>query len=137
MGGGCQGCGMANATLKRGIETYIKNSFPEIKEVIDVTDHDSGANPYFSSKQEGVDPTSRIPHSLSYCTVHVRGSHCIERKTRGDQHEPPGCRSATIRYERSLNTTRQPYSANHDFDTGNWRVRCHLNDGVIPLVTRG
>jgi len=56
MGGGCQGCGMANATLKRGIETYIKNSFPEIKEVIDVTDHDSGANPYFSSKQEGVSP---------------------------------------------------------------------------------
>ena len=88
-----------------------------------------------SSKQEGVDPTSRIPHSLSYCTVHVRGSHCIERETRGDQHEPPRCRSATIRYELSLNATRQPYSANYDFDTGNCRVLC-LNDGVIPLVTR-
>tara|TARA_Y100000588_G_scaffold377274_1_gene456160 strand:- start:952 stop:1671 length:720 start_codon:yes stop_codon:yes gene_type:complete len=58
MGGGCQGCGMANATLKRGIETYIKHSFPEIKEVIDVTDHASGSNPYFESKQEGASPVA-------------------------------------------------------------------------------
>ena len=49
---------MANATLKRGIETYIKHSFPEIKEVIDVTDHASGSNPYFESKQEGASPVA-------------------------------------------------------------------------------
>ena len=56
MGGGCQGCGMASATLKRGIETYIKQKFPEIKEVIDVTDHASGSNPYFAPDEEGTSP---------------------------------------------------------------------------------
>ncbi|MCY4401756.1 MAG: iron-sulfur cluster assembly accessory protein [Candidatus Poribacteria bacterium] len=49
MGGGCQGCGMANATLKHGIEAMIQEVFPEIKQVIDTTDHASGTNPYYSS----------------------------------------------------------------------------------------
>lgn len=48
MGGGCQGCGMANATLKHGIEAMIQEVFPEIKHVIDTTDHASGENPYYS-----------------------------------------------------------------------------------------
>ena len=47
MGGGCQGCGMANATLKHGIETMIKDVFPEITHIIDTTDHASGTNPYY------------------------------------------------------------------------------------------
>lgn len=47
MGGGCQGCGMANATLKNGIETMIKDVFPEITQIIDTTDHASGTNPYY------------------------------------------------------------------------------------------
>lgn len=49
MGGGCQGCGMANATLKHGIEAMIQEEFPEIKQVIDTTDHASGTNPYYAS----------------------------------------------------------------------------------------
>lgn len=49
MGGGCQGCGMANATLKHGIEAMIQEVFPEIKQVIDTTDHAAGSNPYYSS----------------------------------------------------------------------------------------
>lgn len=49
MGGGCQGCGMANVTLKHGIEAMIQEVFPEIKQVIDTTDHASGTNPYYSS----------------------------------------------------------------------------------------
>lgn len=49
MGGGCQGCGMANVTLKHGIEAMIQEVFPEIKQVIDTTDHASGDNPYYSS----------------------------------------------------------------------------------------
>jgi len=46
-GGGCQGCGMANVTLKRGIERTLKEKFPNIHEVRDVTDHAAGANPYY------------------------------------------------------------------------------------------
>ncbi len=48
MGGGCQGCSSAAATLKQGVETRIKAAFPEIHEVIDTTDHASGKNPYYS-----------------------------------------------------------------------------------------
>lgn len=48
MGGGCQGCSSAAATLKQGVETRIKAAFPQIHEVIDTTDHASGKNPYYS-----------------------------------------------------------------------------------------
>ncbi len=48
MGGGCQGCGMANVTLKHGIEAMIQEVFPEIKHIIDTTDHAAGDNPYYS-----------------------------------------------------------------------------------------
>jgi len=44
--GGCQGCSSSQTTVKQGIETLIKQNFPEIKEIIDVTDHGSGDNPY-------------------------------------------------------------------------------------------
>jgi len=45
-GGGCQGCGMANATLKQGVEKVLFEEVPELKKVMDVTDHASGTNPY-------------------------------------------------------------------------------------------
>ena len=48
MGGGCQGCGMANVTLKHGIEAMIQEAFPEIKHIVDTTDHASGTNPYYA-----------------------------------------------------------------------------------------
>ena len=44
--GGCQGCSMAGATMKDGIETSIRARFPEIQEVRDVTKHANGMNPY-------------------------------------------------------------------------------------------
>jgi len=47
MGGGCHGCASSTATLKQGIETMIKAEVPSIKDVIDVTDHAAGANPYY------------------------------------------------------------------------------------------
>ena len=47
-GGGCQGCGMSQVTLKEGIETAILEEVPEIKRVLDDTDHESGASPYYS-----------------------------------------------------------------------------------------
>ncbi|MFQ5580048.1 MAG: NifU family protein [Nitrospiria bacterium] len=48
LGGGCQGCGMANVTLKQGVVVAIKKAIPEIREVLDVTDHAGGSNPYYS-----------------------------------------------------------------------------------------
>ncbi len=46
-GGGCQGCGMANVTLKQGVEKTLRARFPEITEVRDATDHAAGRSPYY------------------------------------------------------------------------------------------
>jgi Fe/S biogenesis protein NfuA len=47
LSGGCQGCGMAKATLTQGIEVMLREAVPEITEIVDVTDHAEGTNPYF------------------------------------------------------------------------------------------
>ena len=46
-GGGCQGCGMVNVTLKQGVEKILFEDVPEISKVMDVTDHAAGTNPYY------------------------------------------------------------------------------------------
>ncbi|MDP6963468.1 MAG: NifU family protein [Planctomycetota bacterium] len=46
MGGGCQGCGSAEMTMKQGVEVAIRDAVPEIEGIHDATDHTSGANPY-------------------------------------------------------------------------------------------
>jgi len=46
LAGGCQGCSSSKATLKDGIQTLVKQHFPSIIEVVDLTDHQSGENPY-------------------------------------------------------------------------------------------
>jgi Fe-S cluster biogenesis protein NfuA len=45
--GGCQGCGMADVTLKQGVEVEIQKEVPSIAHVLDVTDHAGGSNPYY------------------------------------------------------------------------------------------
>jgi Fe/S biogenesis protein NfuA len=52
LSGGCQGCGMAAVTLSQGIEVAIREEIPEIVNVVDVTDHESGENPYFESAKK-------------------------------------------------------------------------------------
>ena len=52
MGGGCQGCGMADVTLKQGIETAIRAAIPEVGDILDVTDHAAGRNPYYTPSQK-------------------------------------------------------------------------------------
>jgi Fe-S cluster biogenesis protein NfuA len=47
LGGGCQGCGAADFTLRQGIEAIIRNEVPEIRQVLDITDHAAGMNPYY------------------------------------------------------------------------------------------
>jgi len=46
-GGGCHGCGMVDVTLKQGIETTMRQEIPEVRRVIDATDHAEGENPYY------------------------------------------------------------------------------------------
>jgi Fe/S biogenesis protein NfuA len=46
-GGGCHGCGMVDVTLKQGIEKALKGHFPEIRAIVDATDHSRGKNPYY------------------------------------------------------------------------------------------
>ena len=50
-GGGCQGCGMVSVTLNQGVEQAIREAFPEIREIVDVTDHAAGTNPYYQSSK--------------------------------------------------------------------------------------
>jgi Fe/S biogenesis protein NfuA len=49
LSGGCQGCGMARATLSQGIEVALKDAIPELKGVVDITDHAVGENPYYAA----------------------------------------------------------------------------------------
>lgn len=56
LGGGCQGCGMADVTLKQGIEVMIREAVPEIRRIIDTTDHAAGTNPYYQPSKGGQSP---------------------------------------------------------------------------------
>lgn len=59
LGGGCQGCGAADVTLRQGIEEAIRSAVPEIKRVLDATDHASGTNPYYAPSQSGDSPLAQ------------------------------------------------------------------------------
>jgi Fe/S biogenesis protein NfuA len=50
-GGGCQGCGVADVTLKQGVERMVREQVPEITAVVDATDHAAGENPYYLPEQ--------------------------------------------------------------------------------------
>ncbi len=47
LSGGCQGCGMAKATLSQGIEVILREAIPELASIVDVTEHADGTNPYY------------------------------------------------------------------------------------------
>jgi Fe/S biogenesis protein NfuA len=50
--GGCQGCGLAQVTLKQGIERILLEAIPELSQVVDVTDHASGVDPFYQSQKK-------------------------------------------------------------------------------------
>src|SRR5881397_2745411 len=52
MAGGCQGCGMADVTLRQGIEGMLSQRVPEVKGIMDITDHTAGENPYFAAAKK-------------------------------------------------------------------------------------
>jgi Fe-S cluster biogenesis protein NfuA len=47
MGGGCHGCAASALTVQHGIKTALMQEFSEITEVVDVTEHATGENPFF------------------------------------------------------------------------------------------
>jgi Fe/S biogenesis protein NfuA len=50
MSGGCQGCAMSRLTLTQGIEATLRDAIPELTAVTDVTDHESGVNPFYANE---------------------------------------------------------------------------------------
>ena len=50
--GGCQGCGLAQVTLKQGIERIMLEAIADLTQVVDVTDHASGDDPYYQSQKK-------------------------------------------------------------------------------------
>ncbi|WP_108483049.1 DUF6522 family protein [Oceaniglobus ichthyenteri] len=48
MSGGCQGCAASAATLREGVERMLRAALPEIREIVDVTDHAEGSNPFYT-----------------------------------------------------------------------------------------
>ena len=45
-GGGCQGCSGVKMTLKSGVEAQLRSKYPEINQILDVTDHSVTDNAY-------------------------------------------------------------------------------------------
>lgn len=60
LGGGCQGCGAADVTLKQGIDRMIRERVPQITRVADVTDHAAGENPYYAPDAAATDADSPL-----------------------------------------------------------------------------
>jgi Fe/S biogenesis protein NfuA len=56
LGGGCQGCAMASVTLKQGIEQIIRQTIPQVRAVVDATDHARGTNPFYTSDKNAESP---------------------------------------------------------------------------------
>jgi Fe-S cluster biogenesis protein NfuA len=47
--GGCQGCSLAEVTVRQGIEPLLRDRVPEIVGLIDDTNHEAGTEPFFSA----------------------------------------------------------------------------------------
>jgi len=60
MSGGCQGCAASSATLRQGVERMLRAALPEIREIIDVTDHAAGSTPFYA-RENGPSPILHRP----------------------------------------------------------------------------
>ena len=49
--GGCQGCSLAEVTLRQGIEPILRARLPGMTGLVDVTDHEAGTEPFFSAEK--------------------------------------------------------------------------------------
>jgi len=59
MSGGCQGCAASAATLRSGIETMLRAALPAIRQIIDLTDHGAGTNPFYTGAEGGTSAFNR------------------------------------------------------------------------------
>tara|TARA_R110002096_G_scaffold383566_5_gene577447 strand:- start:2395 stop:3573 length:1179 start_codon:yes stop_codon:yes gene_type:complete len=50
MSGGCHGCASSALTLRNGVEKILRTALPEIRDIVDVTDHATGKNPFYQGK---------------------------------------------------------------------------------------
>jgi Fe/S biogenesis protein NfuA len=71
-GGGCHGCGMADVTLKQGIESTLMTRVPGVTAVRDATDHATGTAPYL--------PRGRRPEQVTGPCSQRRGRHRSPRR---------------------------------------------------------
>ncbi len=63
LSGGCQGCAASSRTLREGVEKMLRAAVPGIRGIVDVTDHEGGANPYYRGKPgEGPAFFRPVPH---------------------------------------------------------------------------
>src|SRR6266581_7317495 len=51
MEGGCQGCSLAEVTLRQGVEPLLRARLPDMTGLVDVTDHAAGTQPFFSPEK--------------------------------------------------------------------------------------
>jgi len=49
--GGCQGCSLAEVTIRQGIEPLLRARLPGLTGVADITDHEAGTDPFFSPEK--------------------------------------------------------------------------------------
>ena len=49
--GGCQGCSLAEVTIRQGVEPLLRAGVPEMVGLVDVTDHAAGTKPFFSAEK--------------------------------------------------------------------------------------
>jgi NFU1 iron-sulfur cluster scaffold homolog, mitochondrial len=49
--GGCQGCSLAEVTMRQGLEPLLRARVPGVIGVLDVTDHEAGTQPFFSPEK--------------------------------------------------------------------------------------
>ena len=49
--GGCQGCSLAEVTIRQGIEPLLRSRLPAMTGLIDITDHEAGTGPFYSPEK--------------------------------------------------------------------------------------
>jgi Fe-S cluster biogenesis protein NfuA len=49
--GGCQGCSLAEVTIRQGIEPLLRARLPAMTGLTDTTDHEAGTDPFFSPEK--------------------------------------------------------------------------------------
>ncbi len=64
MSGGCQGCASSQVTLKQGFEVMLRRVAPEIGEIVDVTDHAAGTQPFYPRNPQRAAESS-IPNIIA------------------------------------------------------------------------